>query len=134
MQTFLPYADFQKSAECLDRARLGKQRSEAKVILNILLKKTNSKAWTNHPATKMWEGYEQALIRYAIAVCKEWRRRGYKDSLLPFFQQLKKAKVKLPHWLGSKAFHDSHKSNLKRKLPNYYKFKVLPTLPYYWPN
>ena len=29
MQTFLPYSNFKKSAKCLDRQRLGKQRVEA---------------------------------------------------------------------------------------------------------
>ena len=29
MQTFLPYPDFKRSAEALDRQRLGKQRSSA---------------------------------------------------------------------------------------------------------
>jgi len=32
MQTFLPYADFKESAQCLDYRRLGKQRVEAKQI------------------------------------------------------------------------------------------------------
>ena len=37
MITFLPYPDFQKSAQVLDRQRLGKQRLEAKQILEINL-------------------------------------------------------------------------------------------------
>ncbi len=36
MQTFLPYTDFKQSARCLDYKRLGKQRLEARTILNIL--------------------------------------------------------------------------------------------------
>ncbi len=36
MQTFLPYADFQQSAKCLDNKRLGKQRVECLQILNTL--------------------------------------------------------------------------------------------------
>ena len=34
MQTFLPYADFKRSAESLDNKRLGKQRVEAMQIYN----------------------------------------------------------------------------------------------------
>lgn len=37
MITFLPYSDFQQSAQVLDRQRLGKQRLEAKQILEINL-------------------------------------------------------------------------------------------------
>ena len=58
MQTFLPYTDFIKSAKCLDYKRLGKQRVEAKQILNILLGETTKAGWTNHPAVLMWSGYE----------------------------------------------------------------------------
>ena len=36
MQTFLPYPDFQLSAECLDYKRLGKQRLEAFQLLVAL--------------------------------------------------------------------------------------------------
>jgi len=50
VQTFLPYTDFIKSAKCLDYKRLGKQRVEAKQILNILLGETTKAGWTNHPA------------------------------------------------------------------------------------
>jgi len=62
MQTFLPYSSFIESVRCLDRQRLGKQRVEALQILNALNGK--SKGWTNHPATKMWCGYEEALCLY----------------------------------------------------------------------
>lgn len=44
MQTFLPYADFPGSAKVLDRKRFG-----------------YSAGWQNHPAVKMWRGYEYAL-------------------------------------------------------------------------
>ena len=83
MQTFLPYADFAQSARALDRQRLGKQRVEVKQILNVL--KKGSGGWANHPAVKMWRGYEMALCNYGIAVCGEWTVRGYKDTLTEFF-------------------------------------------------
>ena len=40
MQTFLPYSDFIKTARCLDYKRLGKQRVEAKRILEINIVRT----------------------------------------------------------------------------------------------
>jgi hypothetical protein len=54
MQTFLPVANFKESAKILDYRRLGKQRVEARQILNALQGK--SKGWANHPATKCGEG------------------------------------------------------------------------------
>ena len=79
MQTFLPYSSFIKSVRCLDRQRLGKQRVEALQILNALNGK--SKGWTNHPATKMWRGYEEALCLYKDLCIQEWMERGYKNTM-----------------------------------------------------
>jgi hypothetical protein len=140
MQTFLPYADFDKSAACLDTKRLGKQRVETKQILNALLGK--SKGWVNHPATKMWRGHEIALAVYGIAICEEWRKRGYKDNLLPFFEAFLKEEgnkrtKKPPSWLGREDVHASHRANLIRKDYDFYVFcgwKDDSTLPYVWPT
>lgn len=144
MQTFLPFEDFQASACVLDRMRLGKQRVECKQILQALkngpyqvgedgIRKT---PWYNHPATKMWMGHEQALIRYSIEVCERWIGLGYSDSLLPHFKSLWKRRVAYPKWLGNSDFHRSHRSNLLRKNPNYYKscgWEEPDNLPYVWP-
>ena len=64
MQTFLPYKSFKESFKTLDYRRLGKQRVEAHQILNVLLERTDTKGWRNHPITKMWAGYEDALKMY----------------------------------------------------------------------
>ena len=61
MQTFLPHESFKKSFKLLDYRRLGKQRVEAHQILNVLLDRTQTKGWRNHPIVRMWEGYEDAL-------------------------------------------------------------------------
>lgn len=139
MQTFLPYPDFERTARVLDYRRLGKQRVEAKQILQILLNETQTKGWRNHPAVKMWAGYEGALALYGVYICSEWRRRGYNDSLLPYFQdRLSQDFTGLPPWIGPrKPLHRSHKSNLLRKDFKYYSkyFKNTPDdLPYVWPT
>lgn len=145
MQTFLPHSDFVASAKALDYRRLGKQRVEAKQIYNALItgpltelpdgtfKKT---AWFNHPAVRMWKGFEQSLLRYGRAICEEWISRGYKDSLLPFFiEQEKQGKGLLPGWLGLESFHDCHKGLLYRKDPEFYsKFVVYRDVETYWPE
>ena len=66
-------------AQSLDNKRLGKQRVEAYQILNTLTGKSNG--WTNHPATKMWQGNEWQLANYGYEICQEWVSRGFKDSL-----------------------------------------------------
>ena len=64
MQTFLPHSNFRKTARYLDYRRLGKQRVEAYQILNVLTGKSKGNGWKNHPAVKMWKGYENALKLY----------------------------------------------------------------------
>ena len=133
MQTFLPYADFTKSAQVLDYKRLGKQRVEALQILNAI--RGLSKGWRRHPCTIMWQNHEQALIQYAIAICKEWVSRGYKDSLLPRFQaEVTTPNPEMPAWLGFEKLHLSHQSNLVRKDPEFYKFQVPNDFLYVWFN
>lgn len=134
MQTFLPYPDFIDSALSLDRQRLGKQRVEAKQIINTL--EGTSSGWSNHPAVKMWRGYEQALALYGVVVCSVWIERGYKDSLLPFFA-VRLGQEEMPPWLGDERFHLSHQSNLVRKDPVHYGplFPGVPDdLEYLWPT
>jgi hypothetical protein len=139
MQTFLPYEVFQRSAEVLDRQRLGKQRIDAKQLLRILSGEGTGKGWRNHPAVLMWRGHELMLARYGMAICLEWRKRGYKDQQLEVFHHYAwrlRREEKKPWWLGKGAFHLSHQSNLLRKDPEYYSqfgWAVSPDLPYVWP-
>jgi len=138
MQTFLPWPDFRKSAESLDRQRLGKQRLEAWQLYGTL---TNARqGWKNHPAQKMWLGHDRALLEYGRVICEVWIERGYKDTLKQRFEAaletLGGPSVERPAWFGLEAFHRSHQSNLIRKLPEYYRLQfpnVPDDLPYVWP-
>lgn len=131
MQTFLPFADFRASARALDFRRLGKQRVEADQILMTLYGRSNG--WANHPAVRMWRGYESALIVYRNVMIEEWVSRGYKNTMpLYDFPEI----YGVPRWMGDEALHLSHQSNLVRKLPSHYAplFPgVSPELPYVWP-
>ena len=82
MQTFLPYSNFSKSLSVLDWRRLGKQRVEAHQVLNVLLGRTNTQGWRNHPITRMWDGYEDALKLYFNLCVKEWISRGYNNNMI----------------------------------------------------
>ncbi len=149
MQTFLPLPSYAKSAACLDSQRLGKQRVEAKQILialGISVGKNpgnRGSSWRNHPAVRMWRGYEPALAVYGIAVCTEWRKRGFHDTLLPQFQDARQEILcesgfvdMDPDWLGMDELHASHRSNLLRKFPQFYGrygWSEPDDLPYLWP-
>jgi hypothetical protein len=149
MQTFLPYADFERSARVLDLKRLGKQRVEC---IQVLRGTTRSDyGWRHHPAVLMWKGYEEALARYAFTCCEVWTERGFADTCAATIgtdlrddagvsvvrsQADLGAAGALPPWLGDPAFHRSHQSALLRKDPEHYGplFPGVPAdLEYVWP-
>ncbi len=114
MQTFLPYPDFEKCAKILDKRRAFKQVVEANQILNILLNRTQSKAWRNHPAVRMWTGYEDCLKQYYnvfYLYCKNQHNIKYK-KLIPEDISFVGSQ---PVWLGKEELHESHRANLWRK-------------------
>lgn len=140
MQTFLTNRDPAVTAGILDVKRLGKQRLEVIQILRILLGKVDSAAWRNHPAVRMWKGYEPYLLKiYLRAVLDEWVKRGYKnlkceEHYSELFLIVKNKKAVEPEWFSDQLFI-SHQSNLVRKLPEYYSrlFNVPGNIPYVWP-
>lgn len=148
MQTFLPYADFAETARVLDARRLGKQRVEALQVLRALT--VAGYGWQHHPVVRMWRGYEEALARYGMEICREWCARGHRDtcaaSILRDYEaaghtgvprgqaELARAGA-LPPWLGDPDVHRSHRSALLRKSPDHYGplFPDVPDdLPYVW--
>lgn len=134
MNTFLPYADFKKSAFVLDKQRLGKQRVEVLQLLRALQNPVHG--YRNHPATKMWLGYTEALVAYGLAVCDEWTARGYKDTVYDQILEYMEGSIVLPLWFGRESFHASHRGNLLRKDRRWYSvfgWVESTFLPYEWP-
>lgn len=133
MQTFLPLPTFADSMTCLDDKRLGNQvyREGATLIRG---------GWSNHPASKMWRGYEFQLALYCVAglVELELRGRSY-PKWEKYFDQLA---VSLPYcsppwWLGDERLHSSHRANLLRKDPEWYGqfgWTEEPAEGYWWPS
>lgn len=139
MQTFLPYPDYVQSAACLDRLRLGSQRNEAVLILEILLGKRPNSGWKSHSIVRMWDGHAASLCLYALAVCDEWMKRGYRDSVrskvLCYWVDLAHVAPKEPHWLGREEVHSAYRAALLYKAPEYYKkfgWKEEPGIHYVW--
>jgi Pyrimidine dimer DNA glycosylase len=148
VQTFLPFADFDRSARALDLRRLGKQRVETIQIVRALSRP--GYGWANHPAVLMWKGFEEALGRYGLTCCDVWTELGFEDTCaLTIATDLREAGVDsirtqpdlvaadaLPSWLGDGALHRSHQSSLLRKDEKHYRplFPDTPDdLPYVWP-
>lgn len=139
MQTFLPYPSFVDSAKCLDNKRLSKQRVEAKqIFLALTIPEYGRK---NHPAVKMWKGHEGYLLVYTQEMCKEWRKRGFEDSVMAWTSTVAKEQpvesFLKPAWIGNENFHASHRSNLLRKDPEWYGnfgWTEPDDLPYVWPT
>lgn len=148
MQTFLPFADFEASARVLDVKRLGKQRVECIQLVRALI--TPNHGFANHPATLMWKGYEEALGRYALAMCDVWCELGFADTCATTIAydlktigidairteaELRDAGA-LPPWVWDERVHESHQSNLVRKDPDFYREHfptVVDNLEYFWP-
>lgn len=151
MQTFLPYKDFRECAKILDYRRLGKQRVEAKQILEIISGEKEYSRWANHPAVLMWTPglagntilyTDTVLAYYGFCMCTEWRGRGYVDNLVSYFWRYlcsfpypSLINYVQPPWLTDELCL-SHQSNLVRKNPEHYRkyFPDVPNnLPYLWP-
>lgn len=135
MQTFLPYSDFEESAQVLDKKRCWKQVVETAQILDVLQGRKIS--WANHPAVKMWVGYESALQLYFNSF---WlvatQKHGIKTKYLPLF-------VPEPHimpwWLGDEDFHRAMRARLIEKDENFYgtlfpNDKGFNDGKYFWPD
>lgn len=136
MQTFLPYPGFNHSMRVLDDSRLGNQvYREGMTLLRG--------KWPNHPASKMWQGYEVALAYYLYRGVMELLLRGKDYQDRPWFDEIMSypfddyTKLIMPPWLGDPAFHASHRSNLLRKDPVWYgQFGWIEpdNLEYIWPE
>lgn len=100
----------------------------------------------------MWAGYEEALTRYGLEICRRWIDGGRADTCAVKLtadlaretgapgvrtQTALAAAGELPPWLGDADFHRSHQSALLRKDPDHYERwfgHVPPELPYVWPR
>lgn len=143
----MPYKDYLESAIVLDKKRCWKQVVETKQILCILhyedvpdiwkeTKSWNAQGWKNHPAVKMWEGYELSLANYYnvfLDHCLNVHKIKTKMEKL-----IVKSTPILPWWLGNEAFHRAMRARLIEKDKAFY----LPKFPndegyngsmYWWP-
>ena len=110
--------------------------------MQIMTALCEGRGWVNHPATRMWEGYEAALMAYQVAVVRQWLLRGYKDTCLEkteaIWDKAGKPGNDEPPWLGMRRFHVAHQSMLIQKDPEFYgplfPSSVPRDLDYFWPT
>lgn len=143
MNTFLPHPEFAEAVWVLDNKRLGKQRVECIQLLLALWyperkhytalwetlgyatcdpSRTKPPAYLNHPCTRMWAGYEVALLRYLGACLREWEQRGFENLRCDQFWGIVIEPLRgcrMPGWLGG-PIHANHRGLLLGKDPVWY--------------
>ncbi len=148
MQTFVPYADFQRSAEVLDNKRLNKQLLEGRQIYSIISSGRTTGGWVNHPAVKMWRNRDNALFLYLEAMKDECDARGISttknwNAILEMHEWNwdRGSGVTMPMWWGDERVHESHRNNLYVKSPEMYaqfaydnRVTCCKTCNYFWPT
>ena len=146
VNTFVTSNSVKECASNLDNKRLGKQRVEAKQIIDCL-ESGGRKGFANHPATLMWKDNIIGLKYYCNAMITEWKsRKNSKGKEFLNTMELYKLDEKLdekeimPWWFYCKQLQLTHKCSLLRKNPSYYKFKLSENeepfmyVGYVWPS
>ena len=130
MQVFLPENSFADCAKVLDTKRLVKQLLEGRQIMTILANESPGGAWKNHPAVKMFAGYEASLYNYLKAIRNEMDLRGYKweknwevikDTYKRNFSN--QDRYSTPGWMQDDRFIKvvmTHRGRLHQKAPELY--------------
>lgn len=133
--SWLPYANFQQTFECLDDYRLGRQMFEAGAIVDDLLG-VGSSRWKKHLCARMWKGYESALGLYYSLSIREMHVRKYRTLAVPVYdfyhgyttatlhyaakKFLPLSEIVYPPWLGDERLHSSHRAGLLKLEPKFY--------------
>ncbi len=116
MQIFMPFSDVVSSLKSLDNKRLGKQRVEARWIIDII---QGIKQGQNHPIIGMYRNYLPALIYYYNTCLEEFAARGYhNDKLQPI--PLNEDCIVFPWFWNDEIILDRQKAILVFKDPTYY--------------
>ncbi len=163
VNTFIIVPDIHQTARMLDDKRLGKQRVEAKQLIDVLERYDSSGSceggWSNHPALRSWKGYTNALKAYFNIMVEEWIRRGFKNTMHIYpvdYRNFHIIKCRFdgktaqfetqpncysyPFWIAFPPLYMSHQAALCRKNPEYYKNllrdDLVPFLSngYLWPS
>lgn len=121
MQVFVPFKEPLKTAQCLDKKRLNKQIIECNQLIKAIT--GESKAWINHPVTKMYSHPELLKYMRYYVQCLKYYKDGqiemadnYSRMAVGYLEQTREAKSIL-----TDEFCDQHKRRLYAKDPDFYK-------------
>ena len=148
MQTFVPFADFNESAEVLDNKRLNKQLLEGRQIYQILVSGRRTGGWVNHPAVKMWRNYDMSFFNYLESVKNECVHRGIQteknwNAILDLHEKNwnRGSNIVMPPWWNDQRVHESHRNNLYVKDSDHYamfssakRVACCDRCNYFWPT
>ena len=98
-----------------------------------MVEPTIKMGYQNHPATRMWRGYLNALKEYFNILLAEWLSRGYNNTMCVYTID---GEIKYPKWMDDEKIFSNHRANLLRKLPEYYGrfgWNESPVEGYIWP-
>lgn len=121
MQVFLPSPVYSESLLFLDKKRLGKQRVEAKQLIDTILGRPMAngqvrKGWHNHPAAVMYRRHIDSLINYYNLSLSAFSAAGGKNNKLAVENYVHdRQHISYPWWLGIEEIHASHRGRLKFK-------------------
>ena len=115
MQVFMPYPDYNATAQCLDDRRLFKQSLECKQIMSAIL--GLSTGWKNHCITRLWGKFHESLNEYWWEINMELANRGKK--FIPCFSEYKT--VEKPFFIGQEYYHSAYRSHLLNKDEKFYR-------------
>lgn len=122
VNTFILTNSPKKCVVLLDYRRLGKQRIEAKQIIDVIEK--GNGGWSNHPVTKMWKDNIIGLKYYFNCCVDEWISRGYKNTMEKYEIEFTEESDILPWFYYNKQTQESFKASLLRKDTKYYTDKI----------
>lgn len=141
MQTFIPYPDFKKSFEVLDKKRVSKQIIETSQLLDAIFNlptKTGKvrSGFLNHPALIMWKNNPGTLLQYFETGIIECESRGiltkHCRERLQVYKDIPVENYNLPIWFGDEKIHASHRFRLLKKgFEEKLKYERLHTLNWY---
>ncbi len=86
-----------------------------------------------HPMVIMWDGYYKALLVYYNICLTVWEERGFKNTGLKKINTF--GTYGCPTWIYNRNLNLSHRSNLIRRNPEFYKRlwpEVPDNIPYLW--
>jgi hypothetical protein len=127
----LPYADFTESAAVYSPTTKIEAVDSAEYIINILHQHYPNFVVNSHwdmPGIQAWKGHEMSLCNFALMMCEQLGD----TSKMPFFEEQLHAatdgSMDPPGWMKIQEINISHRSELIRCNPYYYK-KYWPECP-----